>query len=106
MTSEKEPCPATRQKAEDGEFAAYKNEEMILRDYLALDRTKLANERTLLAYLRTAIGLAASAIGLIAIINLPWAHVLGIALLVSAPVCLFFGLSHFFKIKRKMDRIG
>jgi uncharacterized membrane protein YidH (DUF202 family) len=32
------------------------NEEKILRDYLALDRTKLANERTLPACLRTVIG--------------------------------------------------
>lgn len=30
-------------------------EEIILRDYLALDRTYLANERTLLAYVRTAL---------------------------------------------------
>jgi len=31
------------------------DEEMILRDHLALDRTKLANERTLLAYVRTSL---------------------------------------------------
>jgi putative membrane protein len=30
-------------------------EELILRDHLAIDRTRLANERTLLAYLRTAL---------------------------------------------------
>jgi putative membrane protein len=30
------------------------NEDLILRDHLALDRTRLANERTLLAYIRTA----------------------------------------------------
>ena len=30
-------------------------DEVILRDYLALERTKLANERTLLAYLRTSL---------------------------------------------------
>jgi putative membrane protein len=31
------------------------SEELILRDHLALDRTRLANERTLLAYLRTSL---------------------------------------------------
>lgn len=39
---------------------AYKNlseKELILRDYLAIDRTKLAAERTMLAYLRTALTL-------------------------------------------------
>lgn len=36
----------------DEQFIA---EELILRDHLALDRTRLANERTLLAYLRTSL---------------------------------------------------
>lgn len=40
-------------------------EKLILRDYLALDRTVLANERTLLAYLRTAIMLLISGITII-----------------------------------------
>ena len=30
-------------------------DEIVLRDYLALERTKLANERTLLAYARTSL---------------------------------------------------
>lgn len=36
-------------------YEKYDKREMILRDELALDRTRLANERTLLAYARTAI---------------------------------------------------
>ncbi|MGN0027609.1 MAG: DUF202 domain-containing protein, partial [Clostridium sp.] len=39
----------------------FKKEEMILRDFLAADRTLLANERTLLAYIRTGISLLAIA---------------------------------------------
>lgn len=31
------------------------NKEIILRDYLALERTRLANERTLFSYIRTAL---------------------------------------------------
>jgi putative membrane protein len=80
------------------------NEEMILRDYLALDRTKLANERTLLAYMRTVIGLVASAFGMIEIIDVAWARTLGYIFLVLAPVCLFFGIWHFLKVKAKLDR--
>ena len=34
--------------------ASTSDENVILRDHLALDRTRLANERTLLAYIRTA----------------------------------------------------
>ncbi|MBN1917171.1 MAG: DUF202 domain-containing protein [Verrucomicrobia bacterium] len=40
-------------------------EDPILRDRLALDRTKLANERTLLAYLRTSLVLILSGITII-----------------------------------------
>ena len=38
---------------------------MILRDYLATDRTHLANERTFLAYIRTCVGLFATGAALI-----------------------------------------
>jgi putative membrane protein len=81
------------------------NEEKILRDYLALDRTKLANERTFLAYLRTVIGLVASAIGLIEIVTASWANILGIFFLVLAPVCLFFGIRQFVRVKAKLDMV-
>ena len=33
----------------------FKNEELILRDYLAIERTKLANVRTLFSYIRTSL---------------------------------------------------
>jgi putative membrane protein len=80
-------------------------EEMILRDYLALDRTKLANERTFLAYMRTVIGLVASGVALNEIVQIAWAHVLGWICLALAPVCLFFGVFHFIKMKLKMDKL-
>lgn len=34
-------------------YEQFKEEELILRDHLALDRTVLANERTFLSYIRT-----------------------------------------------------
>ena len=36
-------------------YTQFKKEELILRDYLAADRTALANERTLMAYIRTSV---------------------------------------------------
>ncbi len=39
-------------------YERYERDALILRDELALDRTRLANERTLLSYARTAIMLA------------------------------------------------
>ena len=40
-------------------------EEIILRDYLALERTRLANERTLFAYIRTSLYLILAGLTLI-----------------------------------------
>jgi putative membrane protein len=36
-------------------YESFKNQDRILRDHLAIDRTVLANERTFLAYVRTAL---------------------------------------------------
>ena len=40
------------------------DKELILRDHLALERTKLANERTLFAYIRMALYLLTVGIGI------------------------------------------
>lgn len=46
----------------------YTNEEhMILRDHLAMERTKLANERTLLSYVRSSLYLLLGGIGLVGV---------------------------------------
>jgi putative membrane protein len=79
--------------------------EMILRDYLALDRTKLANERTLLAYLRMCIGLTAAGIGMIGILDMLWAHVAGWSFLGITPVALVTGIRHYAKMKKKLNML-
>ncbi|MFH0796608.1 MAG: DUF202 domain-containing protein [Candidatus Omnitrophota bacterium] len=38
-------------------YSKFTDKELILRDYLATDRTILANERTFLAYIRTALSI-------------------------------------------------
>lgn len=45
-------------------------DEIGLRDYLALERTKLANERTLLAYLRTSLYMLLGGIALLELTEL------------------------------------
>jgi putative membrane protein len=54
-------------------YARFKQEELIVRDYLAADRTALACERTFLAYIRTALAIAAAGGSLIHFLNsLAW----------------------------------
>lgn len=73
---------------------------MILRDYLARDRTALASERTLLAYVRTFAGLFASGMGVLKLFDSPLASIAGSVLIVVSPVFLVIGFSRFFQIQK------
>ena len=42
---------------DDKPYEPFGREQLLLRDYLALDRTSMANERTVLAYIRTALAM-------------------------------------------------
>ena len=60
-------------------------DELILRDHLALVRTRLANERTLLSYIRSALYLLIGGIALLQMedyVDLPWADILSLVLCV------------------------
>ena len=50
------------------------DKELILRDHLALERTKLANERTLFAYIRMALYLLTVGIGIFQVESISRLH--------------------------------
>jgi len=83
-------------------------EQPILRDRLALDRTKLANERTLLAYFRTALVLILSGITIIKLFEIEKATkdtgmmLLAGALLVVGIVTAVVGGVHSYRTARRM----
>ena len=77
-------------------YDRFERDELILRDELALDRTRLANERTLLAWLRTAIALQAGGLAVLQFgTELASREVLGIGLLLVGATCGMFGLSRY-----------
>lgn len=79
------------------------SEKLILRDYLATERTHLANERTLLAYLRTAFIVFVAALTFLKLFEYHW--VIGMAALSLIPVALFigtFGVYRFLRTKKKL----
>ncbi len=86
-------------------YSRFKREELILRDYLAADRTTLANERTLLAYIRTSVALAAAGGSLIHFIDSWVANVVGGLLLVIAAGILGLGLRRFIWYKRRLEKV-
>ena len=78
------------------------DEKMILRDFLALQRTKLANERTLLSYTKFALYLAGGGIALIKIDNLRPLRLLGYVALGGSVLVLGIGAIRFFQLNRQL----
>lgn len=83
----------------------HNKEDMILRDFLATDRTILANERTLLAYLRTFISFFATGIGFIKFVDNTLVVFLGYVLVVFSIIVLIFGFKRYTKTKRRYEHI-
>lgn len=83
----------------------YKNKErIILRDFLALERTTLANERTLFAYIRTSLYLILGGIAFVKLegfSNIKW---LGYASFIVSFMLITFGLIRFYKLRKKLSK--
>lgn len=75
---------------------------MILRDFLALDRTILANKRTLFAYVRTSIGLLASGIGIVKLVADGFLNLLGYFFIAAALPVLIIGAIEYIKMQKKL----
>ncbi len=81
------------------------NDKMILRDYLALDRTNLANQRTFLAYIRSAIGMLAAGIGMIQFIENALIGIIGIALIVLSLPVTIIGVFQFRTVQKRLKSL-
>ncbi|MDO4548972.1 MAG: DUF202 domain-containing protein [Clostridia bacterium] len=77
-------------------------DQMILRDYLARDRTALANERTLLAYIRTFIGFIAAGAGLIKLFDDRLSFVSGTVMICISPLFLILGFIKYHRTRKKL----
>lgn len=81
-----------------------KTDELILRDLLALDRTRLANERTFLAYLRTAIMVGVSGVTFIKLFpHNRFAQTSGWALPPIAALLMLYAATRFLRLKRSLS---
>jgi len=77
--------------------------ELILRDYLAVDRTVLANQRTLLGYIRTTLALLAAGASFIQFFECLTLKVLGWALILLAAVLFVVGGMGFLRMRAKIE---
>lgn len=79
-------------------------EELILRDRLALVRTKLANERTLFAYVRTSLYLLTAGIGILEIDSIRHLRIIAYLSLFFSVVLFFKGFVRYWQLNRRLKR--
>ncbi len=79
-------------------------ERIILRDFLALERTTLANERTLFAYIRTSLYLILGGIGFVQLKDFENIRWLGFFSFGLSAILIVFGLLRFFKLRKKLQK--
>ena len=73
------------------------HEQMILRDYLAVDRTMMANETSFMSYVRTALTLIAAGATLIKFFTEPTMQALGWGFIIIGGWLAFSGYNRFHK---------
>ena len=79
-------------------------EDLITRDWLAIDRTRMANERTFLAYFRTFVVILSSGVAILKVQVLEEMYGLGAFLVIIAPVILLIGIGGFLYVKRHIRK--
>jgi len=79
--------------------------EMILRDYLAIDRTILANQNTFLAYIRTALTLFVAGITFIRFFDQVVVEIVGWVFIPVGLATFVIGLIRYNKKRVVLDRI-
>lgn len=77
--------------------------ELIVRDYLAKQRTSLANVRTLLSYIRTSLYFLVSGTALIKVEDLENIKEFGYLSFLISVVLLIVGFFNYFKIKKRVE---
>ncbi|MFT5773314.1 MAG: putative membrane protein [Algoriphagus sp.] len=78
--------------------------ELIIRDYLARQRTTLANQRTLLSYIRTTLYFLISGIALFEVEKLDHVRDLGYLAFGFSFAFLIIGVINFYMIKSKLRK--
>ncbi len=76
------------------------NKDLVLREYLAIERTKLANETTLLAYIRTGLYFLVAGSTLGQFIQTPFWRIAGTPLIVIGGIITVVGFFRFKQVKK------
>lgn len=77
-------------------------DKLILRDVLALERTRLANERTLLSYARTSLYLIVGGVALIKVERFDNTKAIGVVVIIGSAFLFAFGIYRYVKLRKKI----
>ena len=80
------------------------NKDLVLREYLAIERTRLGNERTLLAYIRTGLYFLVAGSTLGQVMQTRFWQTIGDPLLYMGVVIMLIGVWRFIKMKNSIAR--
>lgn len=86
-------------------YDGYSGQELIVRDHLALDRTRLANERTLLAYLRSGVSLVLAGATLLHFAQNSWLEWVGLGCIPVGVMVMTLGSWRFVNTARRLRHI-
>ena len=84
-------------------YAKFAQEELILRDQLAIDRTVLANERTFLAYIRTALAFLVVGGTFVKFLVAPPLRIVGYVFIVVGVLLFLFGAKRFYTMDKRIS---
>lgn len=79
------------------------NNDLVLREHLAIERTKLANERTLLTYIRTGLYFLVAGSTLGHLVESAFWNLMGTPLMAVSVVIIVFGFIRFYQIRKKIE---
>lgn len=79
------------------------NKDLVLREYLAIERTKLANERTLLTYIRTALYFLVAGSTLGHLIDTAFWRVMGFPVIAVGALIAGFGIVRFIRVRNEIE---
>jgi len=86
-------------------YLGFAEDELILRDRLAIERTLLANERTLLAYLRSGAGLLIAGISITHFSQQGWFWAAGIVCVPAGIVTGIIGAARYRRMNRAISLV-
>ncbi len=86
-------------------YKEFLTHQFILRDHLAIDRTRLANESTFLAYIRTGLAVAAAGATLMHFSDISFYNFIGGGLLFIGFLIFLFGTNRYNRTKKTISHI-